>query len=490
MAGYPQRPQSLNPWQIFGDLATQGSQIYGQVRQGQIDEGDRQNKLQALMLDMADKKQAAELAKIKADRDAADEKDKQAFQEAIAGQVISPTLAANPALARSAIPVTPGGPTQAELDDLSNVKGLNLPNQAVTGNDSTSMMGAALDRQPLDMANGRTPLTPEEILREGLKYGQMGEAGKYAQGVKDLRDKPADYFNNPALQADFMTKAQDPTFQKLAAGYANDPMRFGPAIQNWATRNGYSGQKWWNVELDNMIHQSPFSLTNKDQTTPDQVEYWAQQYADGKVDPATLASMFSSRGGGKAAMMSKITQRAQELNGDVNISKDIADFGSAKNQKNRGTVATIDNVRSRMDRILELSGSIDRTQFPTLNKWLLSGQKGVGGMKATMLKLNEDLTGEELNQVFGGGTAGSDAKLALAQEISALGDLPVDVAAEKIKEINGALDTRRRTFKNQQGRYGGEPSQSAQADSTIHLTGDKGRRLAELRAKAAAGKLK
>jgi hypothetical protein len=151
--------------------------------------------------------------------------------------------------------------------------------------------------------------------------------------------------------------------------------------------------------------------------------------------------------------MADIVGGAQDINPDVNFAQDKFSASSANNPQNRRTLATVDNVSKRMKRLLELSDSVDRTRFPTFNKYLLSAERGVGDMKAQMLKLNEDLTGEELGQVFGGGQAGSDAKLKLAQEVSALGDLPVDVARAKIKELEGALETRRSTFANQMGRY-------------------------------------
>ena len=223
-----------------------------------------------------------------------------------------------------------------------------------------------------------------------------------------------------------------------------------------------------------MIHQSPMALQMQqaNQLSPDDQQFWAQKYAKGEVDPQFLASMFSSRGGNKAEMMKNIVSGAQAINPEVNVTADVRGAKSANDQTNRRTVATIDNVHGRMGRLLELSDGIDRTRFPTLNKYLLSSERGAGSMQAQMLHLNEALTGEELNQVFGGGTAGSDAKLKLAQEISSLGDLPVDVAQAKIKEIEGALENRRHTFTGIMGRYSGEKSSGKKtADDYLKAAG-------------------
>lgn len=60
---YPEAPQNPNSWQILGNTITQGSQIVGGAMQ-------EQNRLKMLMEDAAQKRAAAQLAQIKADRDA------------------------------------------------------------------------------------------------------------------------------------------------------------------------------------------------------------------------------------------------------------------------------------------------------------------------------------------------------------------------------------------------------------------------------------
>lgn len=78
---YPTRPQGLNSWQILGNLATQGGQIAGQFSEAQNAEEDRRNRLAALMRDMADKKATAEMLKVKAARETAEEARKAAESE-------------------------------------------------------------------------------------------------------------------------------------------------------------------------------------------------------------------------------------------------------------------------------------------------------------------------------------------------------------------------------------------------------------------------
>ena len=66
---YPTRPQNPNGWQIAGDLITRGSQAYG-------DFAESQNRLQLLMQEAAQKKAAAEILRMKAEREAAAEAQK------------------------------------------------------------------------------------------------------------------------------------------------------------------------------------------------------------------------------------------------------------------------------------------------------------------------------------------------------------------------------------------------------------------------------
>ncbi|MDQ2999877.1 MAG: hypothetical protein M3Y08_01250 [Fibrobacterota bacterium] len=60
---YPQRPQAHNGWQILGNALQQGGQAVG-------DFANEQNRLRALMEDAAQKKAAAEMLRIKAEREA------------------------------------------------------------------------------------------------------------------------------------------------------------------------------------------------------------------------------------------------------------------------------------------------------------------------------------------------------------------------------------------------------------------------------------
>lgn len=133
---YPQRPQTQNGYQALGQLLGQGGQLVNQFSDAQTAEEERQARLVALRQDMIDKRTAMQMAKIKAEREATTEADKEAraasASEFAKGEIVSKTLADNPNLSQSSRPLVPGGPTQAEVDGLT-LQGDQMPNQTIRG---------------------------------------------------------------------------------------------------------------------------------------------------------------------------------------------------------------------------------------------------------------------------------------------------------------------------------------------------------------------
>jgi hypothetical protein len=262
---YPIRQQSPNGFQVSGQALTQAA---GQVNDFQ----DRQAKARALMEEMVANRQKRALEELQAqqqmqaqaaenerkqaeeDRKADEAKRAAAFRDKVAGQVISKTLANDPTLSRSSKPLTPGGPTQAELDDPGNVQGMTLPNQDVSGQDSTAMMGSALDRMAGqgDMANGRTPMTREEITRAGLETGQLAPKDYLEQ------TKPGKEGVDPALTAryysEFLPKIgpllkrlkNDPTIASDIA-YLGEQEGLGPVPEYQKFIDNLKGGQPWNA---------------------------------------------------------------------------------------------------------------------------------------------------------------------------------------------------------------------------------------------------
>lgn len=206
---YPEAPTNPNGYQIAG----QGILQFGQ---NLTEEEDRQAKLRASMDEMTQKRASAILARQEAEvrtkqleqdtklKAEADQRAHDFAIEAAKGKVVSPTLANDPSLSRRspapAAASSPGGPSAAELADLGNVQGMNLPAQPVrAGGDATAMMGAALDNQPTDGQDGRTPYDRQELADLALQTRQI-DAKDYMTATKP---DPNDKKHNPALIAEY-----------------------------------------------------------------------------------------------------------------------------------------------------------------------------------------------------------------------------------------------------------------------------------------------
>jgi hypothetical protein len=252
---FPDRPTG-NAWQLIGQSFNQGAGIVNDL-------STQQNALQALV----ERRTQAALEQKRLEREQAakdwelqqkkeGEKRAKDSAEYAKGEIISPTLVMHPELAQSSQPMFQGGPSKAEVDALT-LEQDQLPNQNIGSSDSTALMGQALDRSIANQNPGRVPRTREEIIQNLTENRQFDELGKYATATKPEADMYK-WNNNPALLSDYQSKSQnDPTFQKISEGYARDPKKWGPALQRWGNQNGYSGQLWWNQEVDNMVHQSP-----------------------------------------------------------------------------------------------------------------------------------------------------------------------------------------------------------------------------------------
>jgi hypothetical protein len=196
---YPERPQTPNALQTIGGAMVQGGNLFD-------DANERQFKMRQAMEEMTQKRAAAILAQQEAELRAkqleqdtrlkaeADQRAHDFAIEAAKGKVISPTLAKDPSLARrtmpapSTAPMVPGGPSAADLADLSNVQGLNLPSQSVkSGGDATAMMGAALDNQPDDPSAGRVPYDRKGLVDLALQTRQI-DAKDYMAATKPEKE--------------------------------------------------------------------------------------------------------------------------------------------------------------------------------------------------------------------------------------------------------------------------------------------------------------
>lgn len=225
---YPQAPTAPNGYQVLGQALTQGA---GQIQDSQ----DRDLKMRQSMAEMTEKRANAILARQEAElrakqleqdtrlKSEADQRAHDFAIEAAKGKATSPTLAKDPSLARRSpapvAPTVPGQPTAAELADLSNVQGMNIPAQPVkAGGDATAMMGEALDRQPMESPEGRTPYDRQGLADLALQTRQM-DAKDYMAATKP---DPSEKKHNPALMAQYYGEFL-PMVAPLLKRLKNDP---------------------------------------------------------------------------------------------------------------------------------------------------------------------------------------------------------------------------------------------------------------------------
>lgn len=253
---YPQRPSYPNTLQVAGDALYKGGELIDQTF-------DRQQKLRMAIEDMRQKRAAAILAERAAEdkqrqdefeyQQKKDQADRDAkFRKFAEGDEIAPSY--SPDQARTPASPRPSAQDMAALEP--DAPGA-LPAQPVQGDTSWDMLNDATDASIAATPPPRRDRTDDELLRYSLTTGTTKQAKEFAEARKALREKPADAFNDPNLLADYKIRAQDPAFQDIAAGYAVNPQKYGPILQNWALQNGYAGQRWWASELSRMYHQTP-----------------------------------------------------------------------------------------------------------------------------------------------------------------------------------------------------------------------------------------
>lgn len=350
---YPTRPEIPNGWQIAGDALYKGGAVLNE-------QSEREQKLRMAMEEMKIKRAAALYAKQQAEdakaaaenKRKADEFDlKQKKDEADralkfrkfaqeGGEPISSSYTPDMA-------VTPKAPPRSiasEIRELENVDGMRLPNQDVQGDPSWEMLNSATDRHLQEQRGPTKGRTVNEILNYGLETGNIDDAKKYSDAMKE---KPADPFNDPNLLADYRIRAQDPSFQQIAEGYAQNPAKYGPVLQNWALQNGYAGQRWWATELGKMYHAAP--PVPKPPTAP-------------KFNPQTANSQKFSQ---------ENTLRDEYTQGTKKFSEGIVAFGKAQQALQRNNpadaysavinfVRTLDpasTVREAEERLARMSAS-------------------------------------------------------------------------------------------------------------------------------------
>lgn len=188
MLPYPNYPVQQNGLQLAGAALTDASR--------QISEfDDRQMRMRMALDDMAQKRAAALLAQqeselrqkaLEQETKLKSEAEQRAHDFALAtaqGKIISPTLARDPSLGLSTRKAEP-----APLRAAPRAAPGELPSQSVTGDDSTAMLGRALDNYQAENPPEPLPFTREELAQKALEMRQM-DPKEYLTATKPDRGR-------------------------------------------------------------------------------------------------------------------------------------------------------------------------------------------------------------------------------------------------------------------------------------------------------------
>jgi hypothetical protein len=141
----------------------------------------------------------------------------------------------------------------------------------------------------------------------------------------------------------------------------------------------------------------------------------AQDLAYGKLTFQQFRAIYPSRandGGKKAA----IYDLARDMNPEFDPAQYEMGFKYASNPKTRNALVSIDQVVPNINRMVDLSNQISRTDLPSVNALLNSAKFQLGSRKVSNFRQMQKLIGDELGIALGAGGM-SDMKLKLGLDI-------------------------------------------------------------------------
>jgi hypothetical protein len=124
----------------------------------------------------------------------------------------------------------------------------------------------------------------------------------------------------------------------------------------------------------------------------------------------------------------------------------------AANPATQRALAAVDNVMPNIDKIVELSDSWDRTQYPDLNKFMGAIQFKLGNKTVASIRQAQKLVGDEMGIALGAGTM-TDMKLQLGLDVIDP-NLPTEVFLSNMGRVQDFLLNRKTSLLDQMGIYG------------------------------------
>ena len=176
----------------------------------------------------------------------------------------------------------------------------------------------------------------------------------------------------------------------------------------------------------------------------------AQNLAYGKLTFSEFRTLVAY---GRDPMLKlSIYAKATELNPNFNPAKFEMGYKFAANPATQRALAAVDNVMPNIDKIIELSNSWDRTQYPDINKFMGAIQFKMGNKTVSSIRQAQKLVGDEMGIALGAGTM-TDMKLQLGLDVIDP-NLPEDVFASNMVRIKDFLINRKTSLLDQMGIYG------------------------------------
>jgi hypothetical protein len=189
----------------------------------------------------------------------------------------------------------------------------------------------------------------------------------------------------------------------------------------------------------------------------------AQDLAYGKLTFQQFRAIYPSRandGGKKAA----IYDLARDLNPEFDPAQYEMGFKYASNPKTRNALVSIDQVVPNINRMVDLSNQISRTDLPSVNALLNSAKFQLGSRKVSNFRQMQKLIGDELGIALGAGGM-SDMKLQLGLDIVDP-NLGPEQFFNSMQNVKDFLQQRKLAILHGEGPYG-----KTEAD-TITAAGD------------------
>lgn len=196
----------------------------------------------------------------------------------------------------------------------------------------------------------------------------------------------------------------------------------------------------------------------------------AQDLAYGKLTFAQFRSIYPSRandGGKKAA----IYDLARDMNPEFDPAQYEMGFKYASNPKTRNALVSIDQVVPNINRMVDLSSQISRTDLPSVNALLNSAKFQLGSRKVSNFRQMQKLIGDELGIALGAGGM-SDMKLQLGLDIIDP-NLGPEQFFNSMQNVKDFLQQRKLAILHGEGPYGKDDADAINAAGDPKLTAAK-----------------